>query len=819
MHPFRLFIRKFKQDKLFTTLNLFGLTIGLSAFIYMSSYIRFEKSFEEFNKNSGLVYRVTSQKTQNNTDLERKSSGPVILKEHLLQSHPEINKATRINILEAHRLIVRIDHDPDNVKTYVEKLGFHAEKDFFEIFGTPLIQGNPETALDGPNKIVLTKTAANKYFGDVNPIGKTLTLTDDFEMVYEITGLVDNAPLNSHFQYDFLISFDTFVKQRPHWRWTAWDWDYFHTYILVDDGTDPIELEEKINASVAQAGRSAFEMRGYTLDFELQNIADIHLTSHLGRELGTNGNGELLSYLEIIAYFILFLAWINYINLATAIANLRAKEVGVRKIIGADRVSLTFQYLAEAFVYNLLALLAAFGLIILSGPTLESVTGYRIDLSELIDANGVYFLMTTLVLGTIGSGLYPAFFLSNISVITALRGKYSHSKQGLLVRKGLVVFQFTLALTLMILTFGIFSQVNFMRERETGVDIDQVLITNMPNVRNETFWRDYDRFKNLLKQKSYVTEVTTSREIPGTYLNMVESFKRGEQLREEAQILKFVWVDYDFFDLYGLELAAGRPFLEENQTDVRDGVMFTEEAIKRLGFASAEEAIDQPVDWVRNRGEIDPFKVVGVVKDFEQEANNEPQAIIYIMNRRWSSWFVTNFIAIKMNNTANMENQINEIRQLHNTIYSHDSFDYFFQDDHYNRLYQSDLKFGKIFSFFSILTLCITVLGLFGLTAFLVVTRKKEVSVRRVLGANFNHLLRSFITGYMRDMGLATLISLPIAFLLLSSWMDRFIDRVDFGLYIYVIPVLVLLLMTSVILIYHLLQTIQQNPAQVIREN
>ncbi|MEQ8926875.1 MAG: ABC transporter permease, partial [Fulvivirga sp.] len=308
MNYIQLFIRKFKKNKLFTLLNLFGLTIGLSAFIYMNSYIHFERSFENFNPSADRVYRVTSQKTQNNEIQERKSCAPVILKEHLLATHGEIEKAARVHIIDAKRLIIRINGDNGDFETYVENIGHHAEKDFFELFGTSLIEGNSETALDGPNKVVLTKSTAAKYFGEDNPIGKSIIITDDFEMEYEVTGVVNDVPANSHFQYNLLISFDTFVKQRPHWRWEAWDWDYFHTYIRVNKNVNPVDLEQGINSSIAIAASDAYKERGYTMSFELQNIVDIHLNSNLGRELNTNGNGDFLIYLEIIAYFILILA-------------------------------------------------------------------------------------------------------------------------------------------------------------------------------------------------------------------------------------------------------------------------------------------------------------------------------------------------------------------------------------------------------------------------------------------------------------------------------------------------------------------------------
>ncbi|MEQ9167666.1 MAG: ABC transporter permease [Fulvivirga sp.] len=282
--------------------------------------------------------------------------------------------------------------------------------------------------------------------------------------------------------------------------------------------------------------------------------------------------------------------------------------------------------------------------------------------------------------------------------------------------------------------------------------------------------------------------------------------------------MKFVWVDYDFFELYDMELVQGRLFSEDNQSDVQDGVIFTEEAIKLLGYTDAKSALDQPVDWIHNWGEIEPYKVIGIVKNYEQEANSSPQAVVFIMNRRQTRWLETNQIAIKLNNTANTQSQIDEIGQIHSSIYPNDSFDYFFQDDYYNRRYQSDVKFGKIFTFFSTLTLSITILGIFGLTAFLVISKRKEVSIRRVLGANFNHLLSSFSKGYLWQITIATFIALPSAYLFLDIWMSKFIEKVEISSTVYSLPLFIILLTTFGILIYHLLQTMKQNPAEVVRE-
>lgn len=814
---FKLFFRNFKKNRLFTLLNLSSLVIGISAFLYINQYVVFERSFDNYHSNAESVFRITSQKTQGGEEQTGKASSSVVLKPFIDNNFEDIIVSARVHILDARRLIVRVPQ-PDGTETsFVEKSGYHAEKDFFKLFTTNFIAGNPETALEKPNSIVLTEKLAKKYFGNEEALGKVISLSDEFDMEYEITGVVKDVPFNSHFRYDMLISFNTFIAQHPNWRWSSWDWDYFHTYVRLRDGADVADLENKLNDAIAASASDIFTQSGFSMAFKFQNIKDIHLNSNLGRELGQNGNGDLLVFLEIVAYFMMILAWVNFVNLSTAISNLRAREVGVRKVVGANKTSLIFHYLMEALIYNVIASIIALAAIAIFKDLLEPITNFQFGLYNLVSWKVPLTLAVIIVLGTIGSGIFPALILTNVNTIKVLKGAFSSSSTGIAMRKFLVVFQFVMAIFLMAFTLGVHKQVDFLMQRDPGLNTKQVLVTNLPNIRSAGFWSDYDNFKNDLQQNYAISTVTASNEVPGTYLNHVELFKQQHQNREEAQLLKHVWIDYDFFGLYDLQIVAGHDFDINNQAEAREGVIINEEAARMLDFDNIEEAIGMPVDWVHSWGTIENYKLIGVVKDYEQEANSAPAPMVFIMNRPQEQWFEVNYIAMKVN-TLEMSNVINEVKEAHNRIYPNDAFDYFFLDDHFNMQYKTDERFGKIFSFFSVLTLIITFLGLFGLSAFILLNKKKEIGIRWVLGARRANIIRLISLQFVLQILMALIIALPLIYLMLSIWLEKFVYKMNISLEIFMLPCLTVIFITAATIIFQVIRTVSSSPVDSLQD-
>lgn len=813
-YHFIFFVRSIRRHKSFAILNLCGLSFGIIAFIYIMNYVEFEQSFDTHHEYADNIYRITSQKIQDGDPQPAKASSSVVLAPHISDHIPNIKAITRVHPIDARRLIIRFTDRNNREQSFVEEQVYQAEEDYFKIFPGQLILGNPGTALLEPNSLVLTESVAQKYFGDENPIGKTVTMTDFFEMEYKITGVVRDTPKTTHFPYDILVSFSTFEKQRPHWRWTAWDWDYFHTYVLLDDAADPQEFIDQVNRSVASAGAEIFKARGYEMKFDIQNIQDIHLYSNLSKEYTANGNGEVLVYLKIIAFFILTLAWVNYVNLSTARASLRAKEIAIRKVTGSSKRELITQILAESFLFNLTALLISLVMLWSLAGFLEPITNYSF---QLLSDRAWLYLLVILGLGTLGAGFYPAIVLSKFKAAIVLKGNFSTSKNGLALRKSLITFQFFVAIILFVGTISVYRQVSFLRERDLGLNIDQVLVTHMPNLREEHFWQDYDRFKNALSSNPGISMVTTSNEVPGNYVESVQFFKKKSQLEHQAKILNNIWVDHDYFDLFELELLAGRKFGRNKPVDNRWGVVLNAAACELLGFSTPEEAIDQPVDWIHVSREIESYRVIGVVNDYSQRAMSNALPMVFVMNRPQEPWNEVNLISIRVS-TQDLSSTLEFIKEEYDKVYTSGAFDSFFLDEHFDKQYESDTRFGKIFGAFSVLAIFISILGLFGLTSFIVLQKRKEISVRRILGAQFRSIIRLISKEFMVQIGIAITLAIPLIVYSLNSWLMRFPEKMVVGLDLFLIPIISLLTIVLLVVIYQSVTAVRVNPAENLRD-
>ncbi|MEO1254044.1 MAG: FtsX-like permease family protein, partial [Bacteroidota bacterium] len=606
----------------------------------------------------------------------------------------------------------------------------------------------------------------------------------------------------------------TFKKQRPHWRWNAWDWDYFHTYVLLAPDADTEVFIDQVNEAVSSAGAEVFANRGYQMKYDLQNIQDIHLYSDLSKEFEINGNGNLMIYLKVIAFFILVLAWVNYVNLSTARASLRAREIAIRKVTGSSKRAISTQIFSESFMYNLTALLISIVTLATFSSFLEPFTAYSFHLSF---ASLWFYLFIILILGTLGSGFYPAMVLSEFEIIGILKGKFTTSSKGFLLRKTLITFQFITAIILLIGTLSVYKQVNFLRQRDLGLSIEETLVAHMPNLRDERFWPDYDRFKETVSKNPRISMVTTSNEVPGNYTERVEFFKRKGQSRSEAKILNNIWIDYDYFELYELEILAGREFNLERSQDTRWGVMLNQEASKILGFSTPEEAIDQPVDWIHSWGESEPYHIIGVVNDYNQSALSTPIPMVFIMNRPQEPWFEVNLISIKLK-TQDINQTTAFIKEEFEKVYTYDAFDSFFLEDHFNQQYESDKRFGKIFGSFSVIAILIAMLGLFGLTSFILLQKKKEIGVRRVLGAQVKNITLLISKEFFTQIGVSVALSIPIMYYLLNKWLEHFPNKMAISLDLFLVPILVLSMIVLSVVVYQSIRATRVNPTESLRD-
>ena len=492
----------------------------------------------------------------------------------------------------------------------------------------------------------------------------------------------------------------------------------------------------------------------------------------------------------------------------------RFKEIAIRKITGSSQQALMTQILSESFFFNLTALLISATLLLSFADVLEPITGFSFQLT--VEHTWLY-LGVVLGLGTLGAGFYPAFVLSKFQAALVLKGNFGTSKKGLALRKSLLTFQFMVALVLFTGTLSVYRQVSFLRERDLGLNIDQVLVTHMPNIRDDRFWGDYDRFKNALISDPGITLVTTSNEVPGNYMERVEFFRKKGQAEHEAKILNGIWIDFDYFDLFEMELLAGRKFDQDITVENRTGVILNANASKLLGFSTPEEAIDQPVDWIHVSGESEPYKVIGVVNDYDQRALSGTMPMVFIMNRPQAPWYEVYLIAIRLN-TQDLNRTMDFVKEEYERVYAQGTFDSFFLDEHFNHQYESDTRFGKIFGIFSAVAIFIAVLGLFGLTSFMLLQKRKEISVRRVLGAHFNHILQLISKEFLIQLGVAVAVAVPVVLYGLKVWLARFPQQIAIEANLFFQPITTLAVIVLLVVVYQSITAVRVNPTENLRE-
>ena len=799
----------------FSLVNLIGLALGITTFLVIIQYVQVEKSFDKHFKDHENIYRISSQKVQDNVPQDVKASAPVVLAPFLSESIPQIQAVTRIHKLDAAELVITIKDQSGREKVFQESRGFHVDASYFDVFETPFVRGDPEGSLADPNTIVLTERLAAKYFGHANPVGREITMLDDFEMVYRITGVVENPPVSSHFKYDFLISFETFRKQRPHWRWTAWDWDYFHTYLKVFPEVRPEKLETQINEAVADQGREVFAERNYSMNFPLQPMTDIHLSSNLGNEFEVNGRGETIGYLQLIALFILLMAWVNYLNLTSVKSLQRGKEVGLRKVVGAKRTNLVMQFLLESMVLNGIAVFLALAIIWLAKPILPVFLGYELPIAW--PSASFWALVTGVwLLGSFLSGIYPAFVMANFRPLKALRGNIQSSKGGLGFRRGLLLFQFFITLLLITLVVNVSMQLTFMQNRNAGFDPEQVLLVHGPKLNaTENFWQRLDYFRQAGLRHADIEVISGTNAYPGLFMNHIELFKKAHEQRGDADILKFFTVDYDLIDALGLNLLHGRDFDRTRNSELYE-VILNETGAKVLGFESSQASVEQPVTLIHSWGAFSDCKVIGVVKDFDNEAMSGVEPVALFLNRPYARWNGIEYFVVRLN-TQNVDGALSLLRKNYEEAFPGNHFSYFFLDDQFNRAFESENRFGKVLGLFTGLGIIIAFLGVMGLFSFTLLRRQKELSIRKILGATMSDLLLTLSRQYLWLMALAAVISVPTAFWAIQSWIENFPYRMESNVLYYAGPVVLLFILVLATTAALLRRNANSNPVSHLR--
>ncbi|MEC7753386.1 ABC transporter permease [Roseivirga sp. UBA1976] len=803
-------IRNFRKRKAFTFINVLGLTVGMTVCLLILSYAKYELSYDRYHQNSELIYRVTvdlySGEVLQNQDAQcYPSVGPLAV-----EVFPEIENYGMARHIG--RILIK-----NKQVAFNEDRVYFANPGWLEVFDWDVIQGNPNEALDQPDEVVLTESIAKKIFGDQDPIGQTLTLVPGGgEVDMKVTAVIKDVPQNSHLKFDVLVSWQSGVKYLD-WQEENWNANNEFMYLLSNSPLDG-SFDDKLNRALEERVKEEREERLVT-----QPLEEIHLYSNKSFEAEVNGDIKIVNILLIVAGFVLLVAWVNYINLSTAKSLERAKEVGVRKVLGTSRASLIFQFLMESFLINLFALILTFTCLQGVLPMFNSFAALDLGINVLDDQLLFWQVIGFYVIGSLASGLYPAFILSGYKPMVVLRGKLRDSKRGSYLRRGLVVFQFLITMVLLVGTLVIYLQVDFMRNQKLGFDKDQVLVLRAPLLPDDD--QVISEKLNLLRTSLHtipqVSNVGFSETMIGrgtidlnstTGLTSIETNIGGN--------LNFYMyrVDTAYLNTLGIELLAGRNFGPQldapafaDDSNLLSGIILNETGREMLGYATNEQAIESRVKlWGKER------RIVGVIDDYNHNSLKLKVDPLFLMFDKYLA--SASFISIKLNEgIENYSQVITAIKSKYDEIYSESDFEYYFLNEDFDRQYKADQQFGSIFTSFSLITIFVAVLGLFGLVLYEVQQRIKEIGIRKVLGASVSSIIRLFSSDFLKLIGISIIVSIPLAYLSMQQWLDTYAYRIELNLFLFLVPALILVLIALSTVVIQALRVARANPVDALR--
>lgn len=756
--------RQLLKSKFITGVNLLGLVLGITAALFIWQYVDYEYSYDNFHENIDQVYRVRTDRVENGVPFMQFAAGAAFagpfLNEHFSEVKDYVKLATSSE---------GVFNTEDGVGLREEKV-FYAMPSIFEVFSYSLLRGNPETSLEKPFTACLSESMARKLFGKKDPIGKTVTRNGTDR--YEITGIFADCPENAHLKFEVLLSYSTYsdVFYEDQGTETAAYWDGFYAYLLLDEHADPEALEAKIPAAITQ---HYDEETSESVELHLQALADIHLTSNYLIEAEVNGDAKAVRFLSIIGMIVLFIAWLNYINLSVARSVLRSREVGVRKIVGGNRMRLVSQFLTETFVVNLLALLVSLCLVFILQPSFAALVGKPVSTALFGQPQFWLVCLAVVLIGGLLSGLYPAILVSGFNPIQALKAGFSNrsNKRGRWLQQGLVVVQFTAAVALIASTIIIYNQLQHLQNTDLGLNIDQSLIVKGPKLHSDSTYAEKAKVLNgEILQLAQVQEITGSSSIPGQDFGWTAGGVRRVGQDDQSESFHVMQGRPNFTEVYDMEIVSGRHMSESMRTD-HAACLLNEKGAALLGFENSDAAVGKAIEFWG-----DQFTVVGVVRDFHQKSPKDVTEPLVLCSDE--GVYSPSYYTVKLR-TEQLSSTLAGIEAVWSSVFPGDPFEFFFLDEHFNLQYEADQRFGRIFTLFSVLAIIVSCLGLFALVAFIAERKRKEIGIRKVLGASVSSIVNMLSKDFVKLVLVALLVATPLAWYFMENWLDNFAVRTD----------------------------------------
>jgi len=784
-------LRNFKRDKWYSLLNILGLTIGVTFSLFLIFYIKDELGYDRYNKKADRIYRIVSFDKEPDKDMMKWSITHDPLALQLKKDYPEVEEAVRFNGNG------RTMYKNGDVRFYEDKV-FFCDSNVFKVFTYDFIEGDPQTALVDPNSMVLTQSVAENFFGkNKSVVGKSLQ--NDNGDIYKITGVVKDIPKNSHIIFTALISMSSVPKN------FMGNWGNFgiYTYVLLKPDVDAAAFEKKLLPLYDKFLAPIFAKSNVKIRFGVQPITAIHLYSDFEFEPEELGSISYIYIFGAVALFMLIIACINYMNLTTARSARRAKEIGIRKVTGSTKSQLVAQFLIESLLTALFALLLSIVLTVLLLPTFNALSGKFISNDTLLERDTFIILLAIVLFVGLMGGSYPAFYLSKFNPVDVLKGSLSKSSSNVILRRVLVVVQFTISMIMLICTWVVYGQLKFLNDKDLGFNKEQVLSLTAnanKNVRGQVL-----AFKNAVEKNPNVLSASTAQNMPGSNGVSMLLFSVETKNGFKDQGVDIYGIDEDYFKTLGMQIKQGRNF--SGPSDTLRSIIVNENMVKYFGW------IDPIGKKVKFAGDTSAFyfEVVGVVKDFNQKSLYNPIAPLMLLYRPYS-----NNIQLKLN-AKNIPSTIASIEKIWKINFPDLPFSYTFLDQDFNSQYAADQKRGKIFTAFSILTVMITCLGLLGLIAFTTEQRQKEISIRKIMGAGLRQIVPLITTNFILLVGISCLIAFPVAYIFMDKWLKIFPYNTGLSATPFLFSAFAVLLITMLTVIFHTVRAALANPVKSLR--
>ncbi len=783
-------IRNIFKDFAYSGLNILGLTLGIASALFLIIYISNELSYDRYHEKGDRIYRVASHISETDDDFTW-IVAQIPFAPQVVQDYPEVEAAVRF--IDNGRELFKFED-----KEFYEENFYYADSNVFDVFTYKFIKGNRATALIEPNSLILTETVAAKYFGQEDPIGKAIVNGDQS---YKITGVIKDVPRNSHFRFEGLIS----RSSLPADFGQSWGNFGVYTYILLPEDINYKEFEDKIQEMYDKYMAEIFERLGINIEYQLMRITDIHLKSTAQGEPEPTGSLAYVMIFAIVALFLILIATMNYMNLATARSTKRAREVGLRKVVGSHRGSLITQFLTESTVLTFISVVLSIVILVLLLPKFNQLAGKSFDIDIVYSPVVIISLIAIILVVGIFGGSYPAFYLSRFNPVSVLKGEVTKGSSGKMFRRVLVVIQFSISVAMIVSTLVVFKQLSYLKTKDLGYDMQNVISLQFTT---REMVDKYPVLKQAMLENPNIKYVgSTGTRVGEGSGKIILNIETDDGMQQKGVNLGSI--DHDFIETLGIEMKQGRDFQEDMPSDTLLGVIVNETMAKRFNW---DKPLGKKVE-LQGRGGQDFLRaeVVGVMKDFHQTGMyNEIETLLYFyrVNNR--------IVYIKMTD-EDVQGTIRYIESRWNDIFPSSPFEYSFLSDRFNEQFGADEKRGFIFTLFTVLAILIACLGLFGLASYTVEQRTKEIGIRKVVGASEVTVVKLISKEFIILVIIAIAIAFPLSFYFMRDWLQNFVYRTNLGLFIFIMAGLITVAITFITISYQAWRAANTNPAESLR--